>query len=73
MSERSRKIVVSLLVFLSFSVTLCVSAFMLMVCWNFSIATYFSLPDITFLQSLAINIFARIILDNPIRFDVTSE
>jgi len=46
---------------------------MVMVCWNFSIADYFELKDLSFLQSFGFYVMLRIILDNPIKIEATDQ
>jgi hypothetical protein len=67
-----RKVFVNLLVLFFFLLTNSIGSFMVMVCWNLSIADYFELNDISFFQSFGFYIMLRIILDNPIRIE-TSE
>jgi hypothetical protein len=72
MSQSMRKVFVNLLVLFFFLLTNSIGSFMVMVCWNLSIADYFELNDISFFQSFGFYIMLRIILDNPIRIE-TSE
>jgi hypothetical protein len=72
MSESMKKVVVNLLILFIFMVSSCIASLMIMVCWNFSIADYFELKDITFLQSFGLFVLLRIILDNPIRIESSS-
>ena len=66
-----RKIFVNLVVVFFFLLTACIAAFMIMVCWNFSISKYFELKNMTFLQSLGLYTMLRIILDNPLRIEAS--
>jgi hypothetical protein len=68
-----RKVYVNLLVLLFFLITNCIGSLMVMVCWNFSIADYFELKDLSFLQSFGFYVMLRIILDNPINIEVTNQ
>jgi hypothetical protein len=69
MSQSMRKVFVNLLVLFFFLLTNSIGSFMVMVCWNLSIADYFELNDISFFQSFGFYIMLRIILDNPIRIE----
>jgi hypothetical protein len=69
MSQSMRKVFVNLLVLFFFLLTNSIGSFMVMVCWNLSIADYFDLNDISFFQSFGFYIMLRIILDNPIRIE----
>lgn len=66
-----RKVFVNLLVLFFFLLTNSIGSFMVMVCWNLSIADYFELNDISFFQSFGFYIMLRIILDNPIRIEAS--
>jgi hypothetical protein len=69
MSQSMKKVFVNLLVLFFFLLTTSIGSFMVMVCWNFSIADYFELKDISFFQSFGFYVMLRIILDNPIRIE----
>jgi hypothetical protein len=71
MSQSMRKVFVNLLVLFFFLLTNSIGSFMVMVCWNLSIADYFKLNDISFFQSFGFYIMLRIILDNPIRIEAS--
>ena len=71
MSQSMRKVFVNLLVLFFFLLTNSIGSFMVMVCWNLSIADYFELNDISFFQSFGFYIMLRIILDNPIRIETS--
>jgi len=71
MSQSMRKVFVNLLVLFFFLLTTSIGSFMVMVCWNLSIADYFELNDISFFQSFGFYVMLRIILDNPIRIEAS--
>ena len=73
MSQSMRKVFVNLLVLFFFLLTTCIGSFMVMVCWNFSIADYFELKDLSFLQSFGFYVMLRVILDNPIKIEATEQ
>jgi hypothetical protein len=73
MSQSIRKVFVNLLVLFFFLLTTSIGSFMVMVCWNFSIADYFEFKDLSFLQSFGFYVMLRIILDNPIRIESSEQ